>query len=67
MKFTIMAIFNGFCGKKAVISQEGQARMVNYYNDVAKDLRKSTCSARTFTCELDPDGSIWIKEVKPAE
>lgn len=65
MKFTINAVFCGFCGNKAVISQGRQARMVDYYNDVVRDLKESTCFVRTFTCDLDPDGSIWIREVSP--
>lgn len=65
MKFTIIAIFCGVCGEKVVISQGGQARMVNCYGGAYSTLIDSSFTMMSMSCEIDDDGTIWIKEVRP--
>lgn len=67
MKFEIEATFVGFCGSKAVLNQGEKARMFSYYSDIAKLLRKKIHIQIIAECQLDSDGTIWIKNIRNQE
>ncbi|MBA4699194.1 MAG: hypothetical protein H2212_07130 [Ruminococcus sp.] len=64
MKFKINCSFGGFCGDKAVICQDGQARLVNYYSELTRELKEKLHVLIVATCKLNEDGNIWITNVE---
>lgn len=68
MKFKIEnALFVGFCGENAAISQGKQVRLFNHYNSITKKLMERQHVLSTFTCEMDEDGTAWIREIERPE
>lgn len=67
MNYEINCSFGGFCGHKAVICQNGQARLVNYYSEPGRELKEKLHVLIVATCELDADGSVWIRNIKNQE
>jgi hypothetical protein len=64
MKFTIKdCIFCGWCGSKAVVAQEKEVRLLNYYYDLSCDLALKMHLEISIVCKLDSDGEIWIIDI----
>ena len=65
MEFTLENVcFCGFCGDKAVISQNKQARLFNYYSNLNFTFMEKLAVEATYICTIDADNTIWIKAVK---
>lgn len=64
MEFTLTNVcFCGFCGDKAVISQNKQARLFNYFNDLSFILMDKLAVEVSLLCIIDHNNTIWIKKV----
>lgn len=64
MEFKMDCAFAGFIGNKAVISQGGEVRLVEYYRSIGSELKECCNTVVTVKCILDENGKVWISGVE---